>query len=1115
VPICGYCGAETGLAAHFCAACGTPVQPDEAQPHRARKTVSIIFSDLVDSTTLGEELDAESLREVMDEYFEAMRSVLERHGGVVEKFIGDAVMAVFGIPRTHEDDALRAVRAAVEMRGTLAALNEHLSMSRGVTLRSRTGVNTGVVVVGDGLGGQRLATGDAVNVAARLEQAAAVDGIVLGADTLRLVGRYVRASPIGPLRLKGKSATIDAWQLDTLDEDGNRPPPASRRALVGRRAQLAEIEARFARAASEGRVESVLVLGEPGVGKSRLVREIVDRLDPTSAVLSARCRPYGTTSMWPVAEWLTDLSGRPEPIGLAGLRAMADAVPREERAAVLDRVGSLLGLTTSASPLEESSWATARLLVSASSPRPLVLLVEDLHWAEESLLDLLERLTLYPYPDGALILATARSELLETPSVTSSRSQMNLVHLPALGAAESDQLIDEVLGGSSLSTSARELLHRAAEGNPLFVEQALASWMEEGVLAPAAGGWTVADAGLDARLPATVSAIFAARLDRLPADERALLGAASVAGLTCDGRALPAMLTSLGQAALDDLVESVVRRQLLVPLGSETTGTLAFTHACLRDVAYELTLKSDRARLHERFARWVERDDGTSGNDGRVGHHLAEAHRYRTVLRHADSHTSTLARDAADHLLAEAQQALRIGDRSGAERTQGRIVELLSPSGSDTDVANIGLLERASKVLLTLGRWGEAVDLLSPYVERGHGPLLRDLGVALCQLHRSEPSSPEYVEGQRLLQLAGAPPHRDVDALASLAGTWKGVDDLRAQELYRRCLDLDPSDPYALGNMLEYEVAASGDLRIVETMREQVALASRRCRAQADEGSNLPWAFFDSGKFALLLGQPMQAIRSYAKAVHLTTAEHMLVTSAASLDRLAVEGAEIPGLTWARQLLTLARLVRFPSGASPTGFDAVTPIAGADERTRVVMLAGGTDPSVDGWLRRHGRTVAEGFRGFRGVVISGGTGDGVAGLAASLREGHGESITALGYLPGDLPVGTEIDGRYDELRRGSGGGFSIAESLQAWADLIASGSGPPHVRLLGINGGEIAGAEYRVALALGCPVGIVVGSGREADRLLEDVDWFAVPHLARLEPTTDAIGRFLSTEPAT
>jgi hypothetical protein len=329
------------------------------------------------------------------------------------------------------------------------------------------------------------------------------------------------------------------------------------------------------------------------------------------------------------------------------------------------------------------------------------------------------------------------------------------------------------------------------------------------------------------------------------------------------------------------------------------------------------------------------------------------------------------------------------------------------------------------------------------------------------------------------------------------------------------CLDVDPADPYALGNVLEYEVATSGDLQIVETMREQVTRATRRCRAQADEGSNLPWAFFDAGKFALLLGQPMQAIRSYAKAVHLTTADHMLVTSAASLDRLEVEAAEIPGLTWARQLLALARLVRFPSSAPPTGFGAATPIDSVDEHTPVVMLAGGTDPAFDGWLQRHGSTVADGFRGFRGVVVSGGTADGVAGLAASLRESYGETITALGYVPAEIPVGTEIDGRYDELRWGPGRGFTIAESLQAWADLIASGSGPSHIKLLGINGGEIAGAEYRVALALGCPVGIVVGSGREADRLLADVDWFAVPNLTRLEPDAEAVRRFLSTETST
>jgi class 3 adenylate cyclase len=1116
VPTCGHCGEETHPGARFCAACGAPARTVTAQPRRARRTVSIIFSDLVDSTSLGEELDAESLRELMDEYFEAMRAVLERHSGLVEKFIGDAVMAVFGLPRTHEDDALRAVRAAVEMREALAALNQRLVARRGVTLRSRTGVNTGVVVVGDARGGQRLATGDAVNVAARLEQAAPVDGIVLGPDTFRLVSSYIRASPVGPLRLKGKSETIDAWELVALEEGRNRVLPASRRPLIGRHAQLAAIEQQFAGVARGGRVESVLVVGDPGVGKSRLVGEIADRLGRTTTVLSAACRPYGTTTFWPVAEWLSCLTEPRKPIDEAGLRAIAGALPPAERDSVVERVGSLLGLTTGAVPLEESFWATARLLASAS-PRPLLLVIEDLHWAEQTLLDLLERLRLHPRPSGALILATARSELLESLPLADSTAQMSVVHLPPLEAAESNQVIDGVLGRSTLPPRARSLIHGAAGGNPLFVEQALASWMEEGVLVAAEGGWTMPADAPGVRLPASISAIFAARLDRLTDDERLELGAAAVVGLTFHAQTLPAMLPSLDERALDDCLGRLLRSQLLMPVVADATAVrgLAFAHGCLRDVAYELTLKSDRALFHEELARWVEGSGSGSHDSGLIGHHLAEAHRYHTELRHTDSHTSALAHDAAVHLVADCQRSLAVGDRAGAERMPGRIMELLSALGPELCATDLVLMEQAAKVLLTMGRWPEAVDLLTPQVELGHGPLLRDLGVALCQVHRSRPDSPEYVEGQRLLEIAGLPPHRDVDALASLAGTWKGVDDLRAQRFYRLCLDLDPSDPYALGNVLEYEVATSGDLSIVTAMRDQIAQASRRCRSQADEGANLPWAFFDAGKFALLLGQPAQAIRSYAKAVHLTTAEHMLVTSTASLDRLGTEGAEIPGLNWARQLLALARAVRFPSEASLAGLSQVTRIEDVDELTQVVMLAGGTDPTVDGWLERHGRTLADGFRDFEGVVVSGGTSDGVAGLAGSLRELHGKGMKALGYLPADLPVGVQIDGRYDELRRVSSRGFTIGESLQAWADLIASGSGPSTIKLLGINGGEIAGAEYRVALALGSTVGIVVGSGREADRLLEDVDWFALPHLIRLEPDVEAISQYLASESST
>jgi len=1113
VPVCGHCGEQAPSSARFCQKCGTALQASGEAPPPTRKTVSIVFSDLVDSTALGEDLDAESLREVLDAYFAEMRRVLELHGGLVEKFIGDAVMAVFGLPRMHEDDAVRAVRAAVDMRGALSALNARLSRERGVTLRTRTGVNTGMVVVGDASGGQRLATGDAVNVAARLEQAAPSGGIVLGPDTFRLVKDLVVATAIGPLSLKGKTEQVRAWQLISIDEElasvGVRPL----RPLVGRSLELSAIERRLERAADGGSAESLLLVGEPGVGKSRLAREVVDRIGGKATVLSAACRPYGAASFQPVSDLLSSWSERGvfDHAALAGLAAQAAT---DDRGVIVDRVAALLNLTGAVYPLEECFWATAKLLGSLPTHRPIVVLLEDLHWAETTLFALLGHLQQSPHPKGTLVLATARPEVLPALDQERSLADMEIIRLSALSSAESDEVIAGVLGGSSLPGSARELIRQAAEGNPLFLEQAVATLIEEGVLAAGNAGWAVTQPLTGIQVPPSISAIFAARLDRLPSEERLVLAAASVAGPVLARTVLESMLPQLEPAELDTSLGRLMRRELLLPvsLDDAPAGDLAFEHASLRDVTYQLSLKSDRAEFHERFADHVASPEAGHLSDGLIGHHLAEAYRYRAELRHNDPHTFELALRGARHLVADCQRILRIGDRAASERLTSRIVKLLTACGPQTGATDLPLMERAAKLLVTMGRWAEAVAVLSPYVPLAHGPLLRDLGVAMCQLHRSDPHSTDYREGQRLLELAGRPPSRDTDALASLAGTWKGIDDERAQAYYRQCLDIDPADPYALGNVVEYEISADRDLGVVAIMRSQIVAAAQRCREQADEGLNLPWAFFDAAKFALLLGNPYAAIALYAKAAQLSTAEQMLASSMASLARLSPLGDEVHGAAWAQRLLALARAVRFPSDASLARLGATTPLAGVGEATPVLILAGGTDAETDAWLEQHEDTLVKGCSDFAGVVVSGGTSHGVAGLAGSMRERYGDRISAIGYLPSMLPPGARVDDRYDVLRRTGERDFSIAESLQAWADLIASGVRPTTVRLLAVNGGEIARAEYRVALGLGCSVGVVVGSGREADRLLEDPDWIAAPNLVRVDIDRRAISQFLSPD---
>ncbi len=299
---CPNCGQENPDVAKFCLNCGTPF-PSKPAPPEARKTVTVVFCDVTGSTNLGERLDPESLRRVMSRYFDEMKTALESHGGTVEKFIGDAVMAVFGIPVLHEDDALRAVRAAQEMRERLDRLNEDLERERGVRLLNRTGVNTGEVVTGARDAGQSLVIGDAVNVAARLEQAAEPGEILIGDTTYRLIRDAVHTEPLEPLALKGKEQPVKAHRLLDVPETA---PDAARRLvspMVGRDRQLGVLRRAFEDAVTDSACHLFTVLGTAGVGKSRLVNEFVTEVERHATVLRGRCLPYGEgITFWPVRE---------------------------------------------------------------------------------------------------------------------------------------------------------------------------------------------------------------------------------------------------------------------------------------------------------------------------------------------------------------------------------------------------------------------------------------------------------------------------------------------------------------------------------------------------------------------------------------------------------------------------------------------------------------------------------------------------------------------------------------------------------------------------------------------------------------------------------------------
>jgi DNA-binding SARP family transcriptional activator/tetratricopeptide (TPR) repeat protein len=773
-------------------------QPDEAADRSwlppGRKTVTVVFVDLA-PTDMGANSDPETRRRIIAQGYDTATGALTGHGGTVEGLIGDVVVAVFGVPTSHEDDAWRAVRAAVELRRELTGLNEWLQGEWGTDLAARVGIETGEVVVGRLGPGGPSASGDAVNVAARLQQAAGVEEILVGEATRRVLGDAALVEPV-----ETSATDITAWRLTDLVPDA--PAVGGVHApMVGRDAELAQLRTLFDLTVRNQQAALVAVLGEAGVGKSRLARELASVAGSEALVLTGRCPAYGEgISFWPLREIVL------QAIVETGTDDIADLLGGDDEAeSIAAQVAGAIGLTGQVVRPQGLFPAIRGLFETLARKQPLVLVFEDVHWAQSTLLDLIDYLT-ESITEPVMVLCLARPEFLDQRHAwTENRDNATSLVLSPLGPDDTEQLIADRLAGRALPPAAAKRVLDTAQGNPLFVEQLVAALLDQTELS----------------IPPSLQSLLAARLDRLGPAERDLLRCASVAGIEFSLEALVALVPTEGRPFVGRHLQVLQERKLIYSTDRWLLGRTAFSfrHVLIQQAAYRSISRQVRSELHERVARWLESEKGPSSVefDEIIGYNLEQACLDRRHLGIADEHTYALAVEAGERLADAGLRAFARFDAAAAENLLTRATSLL-PS---THARRSEVKSRLAEAYTVMGRHHDADALLAGLREETgayDARLERFIRVERARIRMAtgpDPTSLEAIRQEANQILAGSEQAGDqagmAQALFLLALVHQRLGELRLMEKVARrgiaCADRSGSAREEMGARLVLALA--------------------------------------------------------------------------------------------------------------------------------------------------------------------------------------------------------------------------------------------------------------------------------------------------------------------